>query len=82
MAESVVTLQRHVRGWLTRKRFEKAKEKREAELREKILQEQKKKIVEKMKMNRNEVTNKENVDIDEAARVIQSCKSRRRGRCR
>lgn len=74
MAESVVTLQRHVRGWLTRRRFEAAKEKREKELREKLLLEQKKKVVEKMKVSRQELKNKENVNVDDAARVIQNCK--------
>lgn len=73
MADSVVTLQRHVRGWLTRKRFEKAKDKREKELREKMLLEQKKKIVEKMKEARQDMRNKENVNVEEAARVIQNC---------
>lgn len=74
MAESVVTLQRHVRGWLTRKRFEKAKELRDRELQEKRLQEQKKKLAEKLMMTRQELKNKENVDVDGAARVIQNCK--------
>lgn len=74
MAESVVTLQRHVRGWLTRRRFERAKEKRDKELQEKRLQEQKKKLAEKLKMTRQELKNKENLGIDDAARVIQNCK--------
>ena len=67
MAESVVTLQRHVRGWLTRRRYEKAKEKRDRELHEMRLQEQKKKLAEKLR-------EKENMDIEEAAKVIQNCK--------
>lgn len=71
VAQSVVTLQRHVRGWLTRRRFEKAKEKRAKELQEMRLQEQKQKLAEKLA--RQKQKDKENLDIDEAARVIQNC---------
>lgn len=88
VAESVVTLQRHVRGWLTRRRFAKAKEKRdkelkEKELKEKKLQEQKKKALDKLKLVKQLVTsqdvknnnkNKENLDTEGAARLIQNCK--------
>lgn len=74
LAESVVTLQRHVRGWLTRRRFEKAKEKRENELQEKKLQEQKRKLLEKLKLTRQESKNKENLDVEAAAKVIQNCR--------
>lgn len=74
VAASVVTLQRHVRGWLTRRRFEKAKEKRDKELKEKRLEDQKRKLAEKLTMNLQEKENKEILDIDEAAKIIQTCK--------
>ncbi|XP_061940361.1 myosin-IIIb isoform X4 [Apis cerana] len=75
-AVSVVTLQRHIRGWLSRKHFlqemKKKHEKEEATVLQKMLEEQKKEEeAKKEEENENEEESNE-PEMDNAATIIQS----------
>ncbi|XP_078034391.1 myosin-IIIb isoform X2 [Augochlora pura] len=79
-AVSVVTLQRHIRGWLSRKHYleemKKKREEEEATALQKAIEEQQKKMAEteepEEKEEEEETEEKEDLNEDDAAVIIQS----------